>query len=239
MPQAQPDPHHGDRVLLTPLVLVVHGRSGGFIPRELGALAQELWERRGSPVLLQAFTASPPAVESDFWSAAKQAGGLNVVPLLLLPGGHVRFDLPAIACHWRRAAAAQEAGPLPLRRWPFLGAWPQWQRLLAVELAKAAGGGPCHWLHHPLEGPLAKRYLDHLAVVLGCQGVSTPYTAQGSELGPWAQKTATVMPLTLAANRLTESLTQAQLPPGLAVLPPLLELPTLRQFLISALEALP
>jgi hypothetical protein len=54
-----------------------------------------------------------------------------------------------------------------------------------------------------------------------------------------------LLPLTLAANRLSESL-QSSLAanptpgdPPLTLLPPLLEIPALRQFLLTALEALP
>lgn len=226
------------RVRPTPLVLLVHGRQGGVIPPELQALAAELAHRRAAPVLLQALTAEAPAADEAFWAAARRADGLSLVPLLLLPGGHVRCDLPAIAAAWRRRA--QAAGALPLRRLPFLGAWPRWQAALAAALAGAAAAAdaPARWLHHPLEGPLAGRFLHHLAVVLGCPGEAAPYSAAAADLACCARGPALLLPLTLAANRLSESLTLGVQPP-VAVLPPLLEIPALRQVLLTALEDLP
>ncbi len=226
------------RLRPSPLVLVVHGRTGGLVPVELQQLAAELAERRGAPVLLQPLTAPGPEPDAAFRSAVLRSGGLSLVPLLLLPGGHVRNDLPGLVRQWRQRTAACGVAPgeRPLL-WhaPFLGAWPDWQQLLARLLAEArAGGRGALWLHHPLEGPLARRYLDHLQAVLQAPGVAAPYSAPpGSFLPPGAASSA-CLPLTLAANRLTESL-QAW---G-AEFPPLLQLEPVRQFLIEALEMVP
>jgi len=168
--------------------------------------------------------------------------------LLLLPGGHVRQDLPAIAGAWR---ARLGPGPaIQLQRYPFLGAWPAWQQLLADQLAARADFAAIHWLHHPLEGPLAQRYLAYLGRVLGSAGIATPYTANLAELHLPVERSEkgsiAVLPLTLASNRLTETLAAGQglaLEPGQArppqPLPPLLQQPAIRQFLLTALEALP
>lgn len=219
----------------TPLVLLVHGRQGGVIPEDLQTLAADLSQRRGAPVLVQALTAEVPEADAGFWAAARRAEGFSLVPLLLLPGGHVRRDLPAIASAWRTQAPA-----VPLRRLPFLGAWPTWQRTLAIQLAQAAAehGAQPLWLHHPLEGALPQRFLDHLAAVLGAEGLAAPYTAAAAELGLEGRGPLLLLPLTLAANRLSESLTMGS-PPPIRVLPPLLENPALRQALITALEHLP
>ncbi len=236
------------RLRRSPLVLVVHGRSGGLIPKELQDWARELEQRRGAPVLLQALTSGVPDPSPGFWAGAQRAGAVGLVPLLLLPGGHVRQDLPAIARAWR-----SRLGPGPamaLQRYPFLGAWPAWQQLLAGQLADQQGFGAIHWLHHPLEGPLAQRYLAHLGAVLGSPGLATPYTAQLADLVLPGDRpeagTIALLPLTLASNRLTETLDAGQkgaLQPGQArppqPLPPLLQQPAIRQFLLTALEALP
>ena len=236
------------RLRRSPLVLVVHGRSGGLIPGELGDWARELEQRRGAPVLLQALTSDAPDPGATFWDGAQRAGAIGLVPLLLLPGGHVRKDVPAIARAWRTRLGPGPA--IALQRYPFLGAWPAWQHLLAAQLADRQAYAAIHWLHHPLEGSLAQRYLAHLGTVLGSAGLPTPYTAQLADLvlpvdrpepGPVA-----VLPLTLASNRLTDTLDAGQrmaLPPGQArppqPLPPLLQQPAIRQFLLTALEALP
>ena len=233
------------RLRLSPLVLLVHGRQGGVIPPELQALAADLEQRRGAPVLLQALTAEPPEPPAAFWQAAGRAEALTLVPLLLLPGGHVRRDLPAIAAVWRRRAEAMQ---LQLRRRPFLGAWPSWQQALVQLRLRAEPAALC-WLHHPLEDPLGKRYLAHLAAVLGSSGLATPYTASTADLHLQPDRSVVLLPLTLAANRLSESLAaalrSADHPPvaasseALTLLPPLLDSPALRQFLLSALEVLP
>lgn len=241
----------GRRLRFSPLVLLVHGRSGGCIPAELEALARDLAARRGAPVLLQALTAPAPEADAAVWAAARAAGALTLVPLLLLPGGHVRHDLPAIAEHWRSLAAA--AG-VALRRRPFLGAWPAWQRQLAARCAADRHDGLAPlWLHHPLEGPLAARYLGHLALQLAAPGLATPYSAQACELPLAGAAPVALLPMTLASNRLSETLQAAAAraadpdhqPPGpplqppVRLHPPLLQQAPVRQFLIDALEALP
>ena len=236
------------RLRRSPLVLVVHGRSGGLIPEELQDWARELEQRRGAPVLLQALTKGAPEPGAGFWAGAHRAGAVGLVPLLLLPGGHVRQDLPAIARTWRDRLGPGQA--IQLQRYPFLGAWPAWQQLLTDQLAPRENFAAIHWLHHPLEGPLAQRYLAHLGRVLGRAGIATPYTADLAELDlpvePSERGTVALLPLTLASNRLTETLAAGQglaLEPGQArrpqTLPPLLQQPTIRQFLLTALEALP
>ena len=226
------------RLPATPLVLVVHGRQGGLIPAELQQLALELEQRRGAPVLLQALTAEAPEPGRRFWWWAERAGGLTVVPLLLLPGGHVRHDLPLLTAAWRQRAAAQ--APLRVQRRPFLGAWPAWQQQLAAVWRQQAGERPLRWLHHPLSGPLAQRFLSHLAAVLGSSGLATAYGAPADALPmPSAAAPLLLAPLTLAANRLSESLNMESLAPSVQVLPPLLSLAAVRQFLLESLEALP
>ncbi|MEB3254993.1 MAG: CbiX/SirB N-terminal domain-containing protein [Synechococcaceae cyanobacterium] len=206
----------------SPLLLVVHGRAGGVVPQELAALAAALAARRGAPVWLRALTEPEPA------PVPRGARPLLVVPLLLLPGGHARRDLPALVAALRREG--------PVRCWPFLGAWPHWQQALAAEIGARAPDdtGPPLLLHHPLEGPLAARYLRHLEQRCGALCRPAPYSsADPEELaltihGP-------VLPLALAANRLTEAL-QPRLGEAAA---PLLERPRLREALLRALEALP
>ena len=236
------------RLRRSPLVLVVHGRSGGLIPEELRDWARELEQRRGAPVLLQALTRDAPDPSPTFWAGAHRAGAIGLVPLLLLPGGHVRKDLPAIARAWRNRLGPGPA--IALQRYPFIGAWPAWQQLLAAQLADRQAFAAIHWLHHPLEGPLAQRYLAHLGTVLGSAGLATPYTADLADLVLPVDRpdpgTVAVLPLTLASNRLTDTLDAGQrlaLPPGQArppqPLPPLLQQPAIRQFLLTALGALP
>ncbi len=222
-----------------PLLLVVHGRAGGAIPAELEVLRAELEQRRGAPVLLQALTASaPPALPAPPTPARPP---LTLVPLLLLPGSHVRGDIPAIAAAWRARG--------PLRRLPFLGAWPAWQQALAEEagaLVAGAEAGPGagadanaaapELLHHPVEGPLAGRYLAMLGQRTGLRCRATPYPSASSPVDLPLASPGASLPLTLAANRLSEALAAAA---GEAAGQPLLARPRCRAALLTLLEALP
>lgn len=216
-----------DRSSASPLLLVAHGRAGGLIPAELHDLARQLEAAREAPVRLEALTAGEPP---DLPCGRAEAP-LLLVPLFLLPGTHVRQDVPRIAERCRRHG--------PLRRLPFLGAWPAWQRALAQELgelaAPGAGGAPSTsgpWLlHHPLEGRLGAAYLAHLAAVTGAQCRPTPYSATDHE-DPTLALPGPALPLALAANRLTDAL-----PPPLNR--PLLQRPRFRAVLLEQLIALP
>ena len=223
----------------TPLVLVVHGRQGGLIPAALQQLAAELEQRRGAPVLVQALTAITPDGDGSFWLAARRAGALTLVPLLLLPGEHVRSDLPAIAAGWHQRSAAGGEATVAVCRLPFLGAWRQWQQLLVATWAELAQGRSLLWLHHPLQGALSDRYLNHLAAVLGYPGAAASYSNPCASLASQTVKPQLLAPLTLAANRLSESLNMGGCAPSAEVLPPLLDLPAVRDFLLAHLEALP
>jgi sirohydrochlorin ferrochelatase len=205
-----------------PLLLVVHGRSGGVLPPELIRLAADLEWRRGAPVRIQALTAPAPPDPADL---VRPGVPLGLVPLLLLPGSHVRHDIPALVAHWRLRTT--------VRRRPFLGAWPAWQRALRGEVAALAA--PVELWHHPLDGPLAHRYLRHLEQ--HCAARCRPASAgeAGGEGGA-ASSPASVLPLTLAANRLTDALEQRL---GAAVTAPLLARPRLYRRLLALLEALP
>jgi len=215
---------------LRPLVLVVHGRSGGEIPAELLGLASEVAERRRTPVQLVALSGGRQEPTPEVEAALRARGGLRLVPLLLLPGGHVRHDLPAIAKHWR--------GFGPLARSPFLGAWPEWQQLLASLVAEeAAQGRSLLWLHHPVSGHLPESYLVHLARCSGAAALATPYTADdpGAHLPRGAE--LVWQPLALAANRLTDSLRDRPDRPPLR--PPLLQQEAVHGFLLEQLAAVP
>jgi len=208
-----------------PLLLVVHGRSGGALPQALENLAAELEQRRGAPVRLQALTASAPPEAGPLLVPGL---ALTLVPLLLLPGGHVRHDVPAIAAHWRRHT--------PVLRLPFVGAWPCWQQALRRELQalqepSASGQQQPLLLHHPLAHPLAGRYLAWLEQVSGARTLATAYSA-GDPADSRLSFAAPALPLVLAANRLTDRL-------GASTGLPLLQRPALRAVLLEALEALP
>ncbi|MEB3259339.1 MAG: CbiX/SirB N-terminal domain-containing protein [Cyanobacteriota bacterium] len=209
------------RLPATPVVLLLHGRAGGQVPPEITALAEALEQRRGAPVLLETLTAEPPPSPP-----LALAARITLVPLFLLPGGHVRRDVPERARRWRRTG--------PVRVLPFLGAWPSWQALLREEVRGLAGqenAAEPLLLHHPVEGLLSRRYLDHLAAFCHarCHPLSPP-AGERQEPSAWAE--APMLPLVLATSRLTEDHRAEG-----AV--PLLARPALREGLLQLLEELP
>ncbi|MGB7563770.1 MAG: hypothetical protein WBM08_03355, partial [Prochlorococcaceae cyanobacterium] len=113
-----------------------------------------------------------------------------------------------------------------------------WQRALAAELAEQAQGSPLTGgperpllLHHPVEGELGQRYLRHLSEVTGATCLASPYSAADLETLKLAIPTG-ALPLTLAANRLTDSL-------GDLLGPPLLQRPRFHALLLELLGELP
>jgi sirohydrochlorin ferrochelatase len=203
-----------------PLVLLIHGRAGGEAPPEIVALARTLEQRRGAPVILETLTAeAPPPLP------LATAPSTTLVPLFLLPGGHVRKDVPARARRWRQAG--------PVRLLPFLGAWPAWQAILKEAVKGVAGhqdaASPL-LLHHPVEGSLSRRYLAHLAA--RCHARCRPLTPPGGGEEPAACLGEPALPLVLATSRLNEGLATAWATP-------LLARPAVREGLLQLLEDLP
>ena len=199
------------------LLLLAHGRAGGLVPAELSSLADELGRRRGGRVFLQVLT-DPDAV------VAADPAPLTLVPLFLLPGEHVRHDVAVVADAWRRRG-------WPLRRLPYLGAWPAWRQGLAQALAeqRSLGRQPL-LLHHPLSGPLACRHGAALTRRLGVP--CRPWDgaeAEGAAAYMEGQPSTVPVPLALATNRLTEALAA----------PPLLLQPRFRSLLLEQLLHLP
>jgi len=200
------------------LLLLIHGRSGGVVPDELLQLAEELRQQRGCRVIVQPLT-DPLAAEQ---ALALEPAPLTLVPLFQLPGHHVRHDLPAIAAQWRLRR-------WPLRRLPFLGAWPRWQQELAEALGEAqAQGWRPELLHHPLGGPLAARYPQALSQRLGLP--CRPW-----DVAAYSGERALLVPLAVAANRLSETLQRWDRPPGVQVWPPLLQQLRFRRLLLEQL----
>jgi len=76
--------------------------------------------------------------------------------------------------------------------------------------------------------------------VLGQAGQPAPEPGQSPVLPQERGEAPLVLPLSLAPSRIAESLNmEGVLPQASEVLPPLLELPTMRTFLLDRLEALP
>jgi hypothetical protein len=205
------------------LRLVVHGRRGGEIPSCWLELADAVACRRQAPVLLEALTAAEPA-QTRGLSLTSDPEHEWLVPLLLLPGSHVRSDLPQIRQRLREAGTS-------ITLLPFLGAWPYWRDLLGRWLTSPDDGVvPSQAVvHHPVRPGLADRYLKLLQSQLGCPLVPADQWEVFETEHPGYQP----RPLALAPNRMSEALRQAGGSPAL------LEVPLVRSGLIDLLAALP
>lgn len=190
-----------------PLLVVVHGHAGGLVPELIRHWLMPLAALRGAPVWVQALTAEPLSLPPGV--------RLMVVPLLLTPGSHARFDVPAIRERLRAAGH-------PVVLLPFLGAWPIW----VEHLSQLAAAAPRQLLlHHPLRPGVADRYLAALQ-----RRLQVPLS---SEL-PDGSDAAAPLPLALAPNRMTAQLEDAGHPA-----PALLERPATRDLVFTLLRNLP
>ncbi|MEC8440706.1 MAG: DNA mismatch repair protein MutS [Cyanobacteriota bacterium] len=195
------------------LRLAVHGRSGGAVPDCLHSLVKDLQLQRLAPVQLEVLTAlAPPDHPPEpSW----------LIPLLLWPGAHARIDVPAIRNRLRQQGSS-------VTMLPFLGAWPRWWTAVAQALPRVEAERFV-LVHHPLRPGVADRFLIGLSRRLGMPMLSFDQWPAHQALHPGDCP----LPLALAPNRMTESLSEA------GGLPPLLEEPLIRQVLIDLLAALP
>ncbi len=205
-----------------PLLLVVHGRADGVIPPLIRSLAAELERRRGAPVALRALTDPEPL------SSLPMRESLALVPLFLLPGGHVRHDLQGIAAELRCRGS--------VRLLPFLGSWPLFQRVLAQEVEReGADGAVPRLLHHRVDGPLPERYLALLERVTGAPCLPTPESPADLAQLAGAHR-GRLIPLTLGPSRLSDALIPII---GADAAAPLLARPPIWTMVLQALEELP
>ena len=195
------------------LHLVVHGRTGGAVPDCLASLPALLAERRSAPVQLEVLTAENPvsALPLSSW----------IVPLLLLPGAHVRTDVPAIRDRLLETGAS-------VSLLPFLGAWTSWWNAVLSALP-VPDRRDAVLVHHPLRPGVADRFLTMLSSRMALPLVPFDACPAFQQLHPRAWP----LPLALAPNRMTEALSEA------GGLPPLLEYQPTRQALIDLLVSLP
>lgn len=199
----------------TALRLVIHGRSGGLVPPCLQQIVVAVAERRAAPVELEVLTAEHPS--------PVQCGSQWLVPLLLLPGSHVRSDVPLIRNRLK-------AEGVVVKSLPFLGAWDCWWVLMSRWIEDVAAKHPSLALvHHPLRPGISDRFLASIQRRFDLPVVPFDAWDQFANDHP----NVVPLPLSLAPNRMSEALRQA------GGLPSLLEDPQLRQGLIHCLALLP
>ncbi len=198
------------------LRLIVHGRAGGYVPSCVRSFALQVAQRRGTPVLVEALTATDRHEQS--------ADPIWLVPLLLLPGSHVREDVPLIR------QRLQQQG-VNTRLVPFLGAWPSWWRLLQEWVERQdCRHDSLVLVHHPLRQGVAHRYLSLLQQRLALPMLS--WDDWHADVAS-AKEASTPLFLALAPIQITQTLRDS------GVMTSLLEIELFRLGLIDLLAALP
>ncbi len=201
------------------LHLVIHGRSGGRIPDCLQRLSAAVADCRGTPVHLEVLTAERRSPAKFLTPSQTQW----LVPLLLLPGSHVRNDVPQIRNRMQREGSN-------VHTLPFLGSWECWWMLMSSWITNLSVQHPSLALvHHPLRPGLSSRFLSSLQHRFDLPVVSFDVWNQFSRDHPQVIP----LPFSLAPNRMSEALRQV------GGLPSLLENSELRQGLIHCLAELP
>ncbi|WP_320675825.1 DNA mismatch repair protein MutS [Prochlorococcus sp. MIT 1300] len=173
-----------------PLHLIVHGRPGGFVESCLMDLASSLRSRRGSSVVVEALTADSLPITSS-----KSAW---LIPLFLLPGHHVRHDVPLIRDRLHHLG-------VKVNLLPFLGAWYSWNRLLLEFLTSKVCHGSVALIHHPIRQGLGDRYISSLKQFLKTQII--PFENWNS-YDLLTKKQYYPIPLALAPNHMADSMNE-------------------------------
>ena len=129
------------------LRLIVHGSSKGKIHPIMNYLVQQVHSIRGSSVELEALT--------EVKSKDSNSSSVWLVPLFLLPGEHVRNDIPKI---YKRL----KSEGIQTTLLPFIGSWPQWLIILQHLIHLESNTGKPVLLHHPINRSIGSTYLDYL-----------------------------------------------------------------------------
>ena len=195
--------------------LVVHGSSGGRVHDLVSSIASAVSKQRGCHVQVEALTAGEPPLKSckSVW----------LVPLFLLPGTHVRYDIPQIRDRLRMQAV--EATLLP-----FLGSWNALYFSLLEFIRTKSEFSRIALIHHPLRPGIASRYLFSLKKRLQVPIISWDHW---KEFQSTSKKKYYPIPFALTPNRNTTDLLPSNGPSSL------LEIQLFKSQIIRVLGALP
>tara|TARA_B100000902_G_C26717127_1_gene624780 strand:+ start:123 stop:539 length:417 start_codon:yes stop_codon:yes gene_type:complete len=100
--------------------LIIHGSKNGFVHPIMDIIINQVQKRRGKLVELEVLTKN-----SDQTSSSKF---IWLVPLFLLPGNHVRIDVPLIRNRLKNELINSKLTP-------YIGSWNNWIHIL-VEMIK-------------------------------------------------------------------------------------------------------
>ena len=170
------------------LRLIIHGSSGGVVHPLFNYLVEQVKNFRGSSVELEILT--------DERVQESNSSSIWLIPLLLLPGKHVKDDIPRI--YNRLKSKGIEINLLP-----FLGSWPEWLPILKKLIDIESNYGKPILLHHPLTGNNGSIYLNYLNKKLNIPIVDW---AQWHQHKKELDEIFSPIPYSLAPNKNTKSL---------------------------------
>ena len=135
------------------LHLLVHGSKGGEIHSSLISTLDQLKRYKNRSVSIEALTQEvPPQVE-----VGKKS--MLLVPLFLLPGTHVRSDVPKILKRF------QDDGK-NIKLFPFLGSFRPWLSLIGNWINNHSPFDKPALIHHPVSSDTSSVFLKSLENVL-------------------------------------------------------------------------
>jgi len=135
------------------LHLLVHGSRGGEIHSSLISLIDQLKSYKNRSVSIEALTQDdPPQVEIG-------SKPMLLVPIFLLPGTHVCFDVPKIFKRF-----TEEGKNIKL--FPFLGSFHPWLELIGDWIRNQSSFDKPALIHHPVSSETSSVFLTSLEKVL-------------------------------------------------------------------------
>tara|TARA_B100000214_G_scaffold271956_1_gene202230 strand:+ start:346 stop:1014 length:669 start_codon:yes stop_codon:yes gene_type:complete len=129
------------------LRLIVHGSKNGYVNTEIIKLLKELRKVRNSNVELEILTNKN--------SQKTNSKSLYLVPLFLLPGKHIRYDIPKIHKRLKKQG-------VNVKLFPYIGSWRSIIEAIQTILNDENNGKSPLILHHPLTDSIGFDYLNNL-----------------------------------------------------------------------------
>ena len=195
--------------------LIIHGSKNGFVHPIMDIIINQVQKRRGKLVELEVLT------ENSYQTSSSKF--IWLVPLFLLPGNHVRIDVPLIRNRLKNELINSKLTP-------YIGSWNNWIHIL-VEMIKVEKKSVTPvLLHHPLRSKIASDHMLFLGNRLGIQ------TASWTEWDKFLEKPSmnySPIPYTLLPTEKTKSLNRKD------SISSLLEIKSFRNGLINLLSELP
>ena len=195
--------------------LIIHGSKKGFVHPIMNIIVDEVQKRRGKLVELEVLT------ENSY--QASRSKFIWLVPLFLLPGTHVRIDVPLIRNRLKKEL-------INTKLTPYIGSWNKWINILIQMIKVEKKSVNPVLLHHPLRSKIASEHMQYLGNRLGVK------TASWTEWDKFLEKPSmnySPIPYTLLPTEKTKSLNRKD------SISSLLEIKSFRNGLINLLSELP